>query len=89
MIEKRANIEIIAPSIEEAITKGLEDLGLPEDEINIEVLDEGSKGLFGLGNRQARVRLTVKSESQEPDPVPSIEKDRIVEEKPSSTCLKP
>ena len=62
MTEKRANLEIIAPSTEEAIEEGLEKLGLPEDAVEIEILDEGSKGLFGLGSRQTRIRLTVKSD---------------------------
>ncbi len=60
MSENRANIEIIAPSVEEAVAKGLADLGLAEDAVVVEVLDGGSKGLFGLGFRQARVRLVVK-----------------------------
>jgi len=60
MSEKRAVLEVIAPTIEEAIEKGLDELGLPEDAVEIEVLDEGSKGLFGLGSRQSRVRLSVK-----------------------------
>ncbi|MCW5877627.1 MAG: protein jag [Anaerolineales bacterium] len=58
-MEHRANLEIIAPSKEEAIRKGLQELGLSEEQVHIEVLDEGSGGLFGLGGRQARVRLTV------------------------------
>ncbi len=66
MDEQRANLEIIAPSIEEAIDRGLEDLGLTREEVEVEILDEGSRGLFGLGSRQSRVRLTVKSSS---DPV--------------------
>jgi spoIIIJ-associated protein len=61
MSGKRASLEVIAPSIEEAIERGLADLGLPEDAVEIEVLDEGSRGLFGLGSRQSRVRLTIKS----------------------------
>jgi spoIIIJ-associated protein len=61
MNERRTNIEIIAPTIEEAVEKGLEDLGLSRDEVEIEILDEGSRGLFGLGSRQARVRLSTKS----------------------------
>jgi spoIIIJ-associated protein len=65
MNHKRANIEVIAPSLEEAIARGLKDLGLPEEAVEIEVLDEGSKGLFGIGVRQARIRLTVKSAAQE------------------------
>jgi len=63
MDEQRANLEIIAPSIEEAIDRGLEDLGLTREEVEVEILDEGSRGLFGLGSRQSRVRLTVKSSS--------------------------
>ena len=62
MNEKRTNIEIIASSLEEAIEEGLEKLGLPEDAVEIEILDEGNKGLFGLGSRQSRIRLTVKND---------------------------
>lgn len=65
MNEKRASIEIIAPSIDEAIEKGLDDLGLNQESVEIEVLDEGTRGLFGLGSRQARIRLTIK-EGAEP-----------------------
>jgi spoIIIJ-associated protein len=61
MSEQHTNLEVIAPTIEEAIEKGLADLGLTADEVDVEVLDQGSKGLFGLGSRQARVRLTVRS----------------------------
>jgi spoIIIJ-associated protein len=38
-------------------------LGLDEDAVDVEVLDAGSRGLFGLGLRQARVRLTIRSQS--------------------------
>ncbi|HKY78774.1 MAG TPA: Jag N-terminal domain-containing protein, partial [Anaerolineales bacterium] len=60
-MEHRANLEVIAPSIDEAIQKGLGELGLGKDQVDVEVLDEGSGGLFGIGGRQARVRLTVKT----------------------------
>ena len=63
MSNTRATIEVIAPTIEEAVTKGLSDLGLTEEAVDIEILDEGSRGLFGLGSRQARIRLSVKSPS--------------------------
>lgn len=65
MGENRTTLEIIAPSIEEAIAKGVEELGMPEDALDVEVLDEGSRGLFGLGSRQARVRLSIKAEADE------------------------
>lgn len=65
MKDSHAVLEVIAPTIEEAIEKGLNELGLPQEDVDIEVLDEGSKGLFGLGSRQARIRLSVKSASSE------------------------
>ncbi|MCJ7695139.1 MAG: protein jag [Anaerolineaceae bacterium] len=52
-------IEIIAPTVEEAIEKGLLDLGLKEGDVEVEILDEGKHGLFKLASRQARVRLKV------------------------------
>ncbi|NTW08590.1 MAG: protein jag [Anaerolineaceae bacterium] len=67
MQQERTNLEIIAPTIDEAIEQGLDQLGLPKDAVEIEILDSGSKGLLGLGHRQARVRLTIRDE--EPSPV--------------------
>ena len=56
---ERTTLEIIAPTVEEALAQGLAQLGLPADAVSVEVLDAGNKGLFGLGGRQVRVRLTV------------------------------
>ena len=58
-MSERTTLEIIAPTVEEAIQQGLEQLGLTADAVSVEVLDSGSKGLFGLGGRQERVRLSV------------------------------
>ncbi len=56
---ERPTLEVIAPTVEEALAQGLEQLGLSAADVSVEVLDAGSKGLFGLGGRQVRVRLTV------------------------------
>jgi spoIIIJ-associated protein len=64
MNDKRTSLEIIAPTIEDAIEEGLTKLGVTEDSVDIEILDEGTKGLFGLGSRQCRIRLTFKGESE-------------------------
>lgn len=56
---RHATLEIIAPTIEEAIDKGLAELHVSEDDVEIEILDRGNKGLFGLGSRQARIRIVV------------------------------
>jgi spoIIIJ-associated protein len=61
--EQHPILEIIAPSVEEAIEKGLAELNLPEDAVEVEILDRGNRGLFGLGSRQARIRLVVKGQA--------------------------
>jgi spoIIIJ-associated protein len=66
-MNERTTLEKIAPSVEEAVTEGLAELNLTENDVDIEVLDNGSRGLFGVGSRQARVRLTVKVYPGEPD----------------------
>lgn len=79
-MEHRANLEIIAPTVDEAIQKGLDDLGLDLDKVDIQVLDEGGGGLFGLGGRQARVRLVVKSsgESRLSAPTGPVDTDNLL-----------
>ncbi len=67
MTAQRPTIEKIAPSVEEAIEQGLAELGLPRESVDIKILDEGNKGLFGLGSRQARVRVIIK-EAAKPAP---------------------
>jgi spoIIIJ-associated protein len=65
MENNRAILEVIAQTVEEAIQKGLNDLGLPRESVEIDVLDEGGQGLLGIGSRQARVRISVLPEIQE------------------------
>lgn len=58
-MNQKTTLEIIAPTVEEAIAQGLAELGLTADAVTVEVLDAGTKGFFGLGKTQVRVRLTV------------------------------
>src|SRR5215212_11122216 len=58
-MNQRTTLEVIAPTVEEAIAQGLAQLGLTADAVSVEVLDAGTKGIFGLGRTQVRVRLTV------------------------------
>lgn len=62
MSREKTTLEIIAPTPEEAIERGLSQLGLPLEAVEVEVLDAGSRGLFGIGGRQARVRLMIKED---------------------------
>lgn len=76
--------EVSARTIEEAISQGLEQLGASISDVTVDILEEGSKGLFGLfGSRPAKVRLTLKEE----EPEDTLAKDIFagtLEEKPAS-----
>ncbi|NWF69487.1 MAG: Jag N-terminal domain-containing protein [Chloroflexi bacterium] len=58
-MEPRRSIEATGESIQEAIDKGLAALGAAPNEVIVEVLEEPSRGVFGIGARPARVRLQV------------------------------
>jgi spoIIIJ-associated protein len=64
-MNQKTTLEIIAPTVEEAIAQGLAELGLTADAVSVEVLDAGNKGLFGFGKHQVRVRLTVNTGGNE------------------------
>ncbi|MCX7608554.1 MAG: protein jag [Anaerolineales bacterium] len=68
----RTTLEKIAPTVQEAIAEGLAELHLTPEDVEIEVLDSGSRGLLGIGSRQARVRLTVKAPPP-PEPVAPLQ----------------
>jgi spoIIIJ-associated protein len=57
--EGKRSVEASGKDVEEAIAQGLAELGKTRDEVEIEVLSEGSRGLFGLGAEEARVRISV------------------------------
>ena len=54
-------IEMTGKTVEDAIKNALLELKVTEDKINVEVLEEGSKGIFKLlGAKPARIKVTVK-----------------------------
>lgn len=55
-------MDFIGKNVEEAVQKGLEELGLKREDVEIEVLDKGREGLFGLGSRQAKVKIVPKED---------------------------
>ena len=86
MTGQQPTLEVIAPSIDEAVSKGLIDLGLPLEAVEVEILDEGSKGFLGLGGRHARVRLTIKGSTAGATAEPSapVKKDRASRPEPNA-----
>ena len=70
--ERRESVEASARNVEEAIAQGLARLAVSRDEVEIEVLDEGSRGILGLMASEARVRLTLKALPEVIAPAPSL-----------------
>ena len=52
------SMEFSGHSVDEAIFNGLTEMGVTIDEVEIETIQSESKGLFGIGAKQALVRLT-------------------------------
>ena len=53
-MQEKTTLEVIAPTVEEALSKGLAELGLTAADVSMEVLDSGGKGF--LGPETARIR---------------------------------
>ncbi len=62
MNEQKTTLEVTAPSVEEAVEKGLDQLGLPREAVSVEVIDEGKGGFLSIGSRKVRVRLSIADE---------------------------
>ena len=63
--------------VEEAVRLALEDLHLTLDEVDVTVLEEPSRGFFGIGSKLAKVRVEKKK-----TPAPVREKEKV-QEKPA------
>ena len=63
------SIEASGKTVKDAIRSGLAELGCDSDDVDIQVIEMGSPGLFGMFGKPAKVKLTVKAE----DPALDIE----------------
>lgn len=79
------NHEFNAATVDEAIAKASTRLGVSEQELSYEVIDEGSSGFLGIGARDARISVSstkLADMSKEPSETP------IVEERPEQELEK-
>lgn len=79
--------EKTAKSVDEAVAAALTELGATKDMVDIEVIEEGSKGFLGFGAKDARVCVTVKEQPEEKadiqeTKVKSVEKKAAPEAEP-------
>ncbi len=88
------SVEKEARTVEEAVQLALDELGLTEEEVEIEVLSEPNKGFLGVvGSRPAKVRVTGESSLLRPRSVLSkmlslMNVDATVEENETSDGIK-
>ena len=68
MSQNKHEIEVHGRTVDAAIEEGLAKLGVSRDAVTIKIEDEGSRGILGLGSRDAVVRLTLISDTS-PGPV--------------------
>ena len=61
------SMEFSGRNIDEAIFHGLNEMGLTIDEVVTEIVQKESKGLFGIGAKNAIVRLTEREVPVVPD----------------------
>ncbi len=57
-----SSIEVSAKTLDEAIQKACIEFGVPSEQLNIEILEEGSKGMFGFFSKGARISASLKEE---------------------------
>lgn len=68
-------------SVEEAVDLALADLKLGRDEVDVTVLEQPSKGFFGIGSKLAKVRVE-KKKPEEPvkEEIKKVEKEEVSKE---------
>ena len=64
-------------SIDAAVELALQELKLTKDEVTVTVLEEPSKGFFGIGSKLAKVRVEEKKKEKAPEPAkqPAVKKE--------------
>ncbi len=66
-------IEVTGKTEDEALNKGLQQLGLDRDDVSVEILERGKTGFLGIGSVPARIKLTYEVSEE----VKKEEKDTI------------
>ena len=69
-----STIEVEAKSVEEAIRQACEQLGKPQDQLEIEVISDASSRMFGImGGKKARIKASIKDDVAQDDAVKAKE----------------
>jgi len=77
MDERTRSIEVSARSVEDAVAKAVQQLGVSQDDVQVEIVRQGSRGLLGLLGEEAVVRVTI---GPRPTPIAVPEEHETEEE---------
>ena len=72
--------EITAKTVDEAITKACLEFGISSDNLEIEVVREGTSGFFGIGSKPAIIRVRRKAEEEEFNILEELKKEAVRKE---------
>ncbi len=76
-------IDVTGKTEEEAIRKGLEQLGLERDDVSVEILERSKSGFLGIGSSPAKVRVSYELDVvDEPAPQAKPVEKKPLEKKP-------
>ena len=73
------SLEVSAKTVEEAIERGLQQLGLTRDQVETAVLNKGRSGFLGMGAEEAVVRLTPLASPSQESNLPAAAKEALEE----------
>lgn len=74
-------IEVTGKTEDEALAKGLRQLGLDRDDVSVEILERGKTGFLGIGSVPAKVKITYEA-PDEPE-VEEVSLTPVQEEQPA------
>ncbi len=83
-------IEVSARTVDEAVEKALEQLGLSEEEVEITIVKKGRSGLLGLGAQDARILvrpLLQDAKEEEGETILDRQDDRTIASLPSESVM--
>lgn len=72
-------VEKIAKTVDDAVTEALLDLMVTRDDVEIEIIDKGSKGFLGIGAKDAHVKVTLKNKEEEQSVFEELIEEPIIE----------
>lgn len=78
-ISKMKSMEKWGVSVEEALDYALKEMKLTEDQVKVTVIEEPSRGFFGIGSKLAKIRVDAIDDggsANEADEAPAVEKKK-------------